>query len=43
MTKLLILCAALALLSTEAQALCRDELKDMKPRIDRLKNSEPPR
>jgi len=43
MTKLLILCAALALVSTEAQALCRDELKDMKPRIDRLKNSEPQR
>lgn len=43
MYKLLMLCAALALLSTQAQALCRDDLKDMKPRIDRLKNSDPQR
>jgi hypothetical protein len=43
MNRLLMLCAALALLSTQAQARCRDELQDMKPRIDRLKNSEPQR
>lgn len=43
MNKLLVLCAALTLVSTQAQALCRDDLQDMKPRIDRIKNSEPQR
>src|SRR5258708_3085245 len=43
MNKLLVLCAALALLSTQAQARCRDDIQDMKPRIDRIKNSEPQR
>ncbi len=43
MYKLVMLCAALALLSTQAQARCRDDIQDMKPRIDRIKNSEPQR
>jgi uncharacterized membrane protein YgcG len=43
MRKLLLLSAAVLLLSTEAQAMCRDDIKDLKPRIDRLKNSEPQR
>ena len=43
MRKLLLLSAAVMLLSTEAHAMCRDDIKDMKPRIDRLKNSEPQR
>lgn len=43
MNKLLMLCAAVVLLSTQAHALCRDDLREMKPRIDRLKNSEPQR
>jgi len=35
----LALCATVLLtLSTQAHALCRDELKDMKPRIDALQN-----
>jgi hypothetical protein len=36
----LVLCAALALISAQAQARCRDELQDMKPRIDRLKHTQ---
>jgi hypothetical protein len=43
MYKLLMLCAALALLSTPAQARCRDDIQDMKPRIDRIKNADPER
>ncbi|HWG78420.1 MAG TPA: hypothetical protein VN681_01530 [Stellaceae bacterium] len=43
MRKLLLLSATFLLLSTEAQAMCRDDIKEMKPRIDRLKNSEPQR
>ena len=43
MNKLLMLCAALVLMSTQAQALCRDDIKNMKPRIERIKNSEPQR
>jgi hypothetical protein len=43
MRKLLLLSAAIALLSTQAQAMCRDDIKDLKPRVDRLKNSEPQR
>jgi hypothetical protein len=43
MNKLLVLCAAVALVSTQAQAMCRDDIRDMKPRIDRIKNSEPQR
>ena len=43
MRKLLLLSAAILLLSTEAQAMCRDDIKALKPRIDRLKNSEPER
>jgi len=43
MRKLLLLSAAILLLSTEAQAMCRDDIKELKPRIDRLKNSEPQR
>ena len=43
MRKLLLLSAAVVLLSTEAQAMCRDDIKELKPRIDRLKNSEPQR
>ncbi len=39
-----ILCAALLLcLSTQAHALCRDDLADVKTRIDRLKTTSPPR
>ena len=38
------LCAALLLSFTApAQALCRDDLRDMKPRIDHLKSADPPR
>ena len=43
MHKVLMLLAALALLSTPAGASCQDDIQDMKPRIDRLKNSEPQR
>jgi uncharacterized membrane protein YgcG len=43
MYKLLMLCAAVALLSTPAQARCRDDIQDMKPRLDRIKNAEPQR
>ncbi|HKW55647.1 MAG TPA: hypothetical protein VJO12_18300 [Stellaceae bacterium] len=43
MRKLLLLSAAVMLLSTQAQAMCRDDIKELKPRIDRLKNSEPQR
>ena len=43
MRKLLLLSAAALLLSTGAQAMCRDDIKELKPRIDRLKNSEPQR
>jgi hypothetical protein len=43
MNKLLMLCAALVLMSTQAQALCRDDIKNMKPRIERIKNSDPQR
>ncbi len=43
MYRLLMLCAALALVSTQAQARCRDDIQDMKPRIDRIKNAEPQR
>jgi hypothetical protein len=43
MYKLLMLCAALALVSTPAQARCRDDIQDMKPRIDRIKNADPER
>lgn len=43
MYRLLMLCAALALLSTQAQARCRDDIQDTKPRIDRIKNAEPQR
>jgi hypothetical protein len=40
----IILCAALLLsLVTPARALCRDDLKDIKPRIDRLKTASPQR
>jgi hypothetical protein len=39
-----LLCAALLLaFSTEAHALCRDDLKDLRPRIDNVKLSEPQR
>lgn len=39
-----ILCAALLLsLATPAHALCRDDLKDIKPRIDSLKKPNPQR
>ncbi len=38
------LCAALLLsLSTPAHALCRDDLKELQPRIDRLKKASPAR
>jgi uncharacterized membrane protein YgcG len=43
MRKLLLLSAAVLLLSTGAQAMCRDDIKELKPRVDRLKNSEPQR
>ena len=43
MTRFLLLSAAALLLSTEAQAMCRDDIKELKPRIERLKNSEPQR
>jgi hypothetical protein len=43
MRTLLLLSAAVLLLSTQAQAMCRDDIKELKPRIDRLKNSEPER
>ena len=43
MYRLLMLCAALALVSTQVQARCRDDIQDMKPRIDRIKNAEPQR
>ncbi len=44
MVRLLILCCALALLpATAAQALCRDDLQAMQPRIARLKGANPPR
>jgi len=43
MRKLFLLSAAVLLLSTQAQAMCRDDIKELKPRIDRLKNSEPAR
>lgn len=39
-----LLCIALLLsLASEAHALCRDDLKELKPRIDRLKTVDPPR
>jgi hypothetical protein len=39
-----LLCAAFLLaFSTEAHALCRDDLSDMKPRIDQVKLSDPQR
>ncbi len=37
------LCTLLLLVSTQAQALCRDEVKDLKPRIDRAKEASPQR
>jgi len=40
MKKLLMLSAALALISTQAQALCRDDIKNLKPQIERIKNSD---
>ena len=40
---LLLSAAAILLLSTGAQAMCRDDIKELAPRIERLKNSEPQR
>ncbi len=39
MGKMLLVCCALALASTQAQAACRDDLKDVRPRVDHLKSA----